>query len=123
MCYCVPAQWNVFVIACVFDIMQFDMLQNFFNCSCRGTRHYQRELPNLPVLGHLPAQSQQQKHYNKVWKMFKVKIKTSERHQLTSLRCLYFELYKHFITCLLLVLLTLSMQLFAGQLPPFCENM
>ena len=61
------AQWNIFVIACVFDIIQFDnMLQNFFNCSYRGTRHYQRVLSNLPPIGHLPAQIQQQKHYNKV---------------------------------------------------------
>ena len=28
---------KIFVIACVFDIMQFDKLQNFFNCSSRSS--------------------------------------------------------------------------------------
>ena len=36
------------------DIMQFDkMLQNFFNCTYRGSMSYQLELLNLSPIGHL----------------------------------------------------------------------
>ena len=44
----------------------------------------------------------------------KLTIKTPERHQLTSLQCLYCKLYKHFTTSLVFVQLTLNMKLFAG---------
>ena len=44
----------------------------------------------------------------------KLAIKTPERHQLTSLQCLYCKLYKHFTTSLVFVQLTLNMKLFAG---------
>ena len=45
------AQREIFTITCVFDINQFDnMLQLVFNQSYRGTRHYQRELSNLPAI-------------------------------------------------------------------------
>ena len=49
-------------------------------------------------------------------------MKTPERYQLTSLRCLYCKLYTHFTIFLTFVLLTLNMQLFAGQLSSFCER-
>ena len=54
------AQLKIFVITCVFDIMQFDnLLLIFFNCSYRGSMSYKLELLNLSHIGHLPAQSQQ----------------------------------------------------------------
>ena len=53
------AQRKIFVITCVFDIMQFDkMLQNFFNCTYRGCMSYQLELLNYSPIGRLSAQSQ-----------------------------------------------------------------
>ena len=52
----------------------------------------------------------------------KLTIKTAERYQVISLRCLYCKFYTHFTTCVALVLLTLNMQLFAGQLSSFCED-
>ena len=52
----VPRSGKIFVIPFVFDIM------HFFLIPVIGTRHYQRELLNLPAIGHLPSQSQQQKH-------------------------------------------------------------
>ena len=52
----------------------------------------------------------------------KLIIKTPEQHQLTSLRCLYCKLDTHFTTCLVFALVTLNMQLFAGQLSSFCEE-
>ena len=45
----------------------------------------------------------------------KLTIKTPERHQLTSLQCLYCKLYKHFTTSLVFVPLTLNMNLFTGS--------
>ena len=57
------AQWKIFVITCVFDIMQSDnLLQIFCNCSYRGSRSYKLELLKLSPTGHLPVQSQQWKH-------------------------------------------------------------
>ena len=53
----------------------------------------------------------------------KLTMETPERHQLTSLQCLYCKLYTHFTTSLVFVTLTLNMKLFAGQLPSFCEDM
>ena len=56
-------QWQIFVIACFFDIMQFDyMLQKCFSCSYRDSTSLPWELwelLNLLPIGHLPAQSQQ----------------------------------------------------------------
>ena len=52
------AQWKIFVITCVFDIMQSDnLLQIFCNCSYRRSRPYKLELLKLSTIGHLPAQS------------------------------------------------------------------
>ena len=51
----------------------------------------------------------------------KLTIKTPERRQLSSIRCLYCKLYTHFATFLVFVL-TLNMQLFAGKLFSFCEE-
>ena len=53
----------------------------------------------------------------------KLTIKTPQHHELTSFRCLYCKLYTHFTTCLAFELLTLNMQLFAGQLSSFCKYM
>ena len=55
----VPQSETIFVIAFVFDIMQFDHMLQIFLITVIGTRHYQPELLNLPAIGHLPAQSQQ----------------------------------------------------------------
>ena len=56
-------QWKIFVITCVFDIMQSDnLLEIFCNCSYRGSMPYKLELLKLSPIGHLPAQSQQWKH-------------------------------------------------------------
>ena len=52
----------------------------------------------------------------------KLTIKTPERSQLSSLQCLYCQLYTNFATCLVFVFLTLNMQLFAGQLFYFCKE-
>ena len=53
------AQRKIFVITCVFDIMQFDkILRNLFNCTYRGSMSYQLELLNLSPIGLLPPQSQ-----------------------------------------------------------------
>ena len=53
------AQRKIFVITCVFDIMQFDkILRNFFNCTYRGSMSYQLELLNLSPIRLLPPQSQ-----------------------------------------------------------------
>ena len=53
------AQRKIFVITCVFDIMQFDkILRNFFNCTYRGSMSYQLELLNLSPIQLLPPQSQ-----------------------------------------------------------------
>ena len=54
----VPQSGKIFVIAFVFDIMQFDYMLQFFLITVIGTQYYQRELLNLPAIGHLPAQSQ-----------------------------------------------------------------
>ena len=52
--------WKIFVITCIFDIMQFDnLLQLLFNCSYRGSMSYKLELLNLSSIGHLPPQSEQ----------------------------------------------------------------
>ena len=53
----------------------------------------------------------------------KLTIKTAERYQVISLRCVSCKFYTHFATYLAFVLLTLNMQLFAGQLSSFCEDM
>ena len=54
------AQWDIFLITCVFDIMQFgNMLQFFFNCSYRCSTSYQPKLLNIFRIGHLPAQNKQ----------------------------------------------------------------
>ena len=53
------AQGKIFVITCVFDIMQFDnLLQFFLNCSYRSSTSYKLELLNLSPIWHLPTQSQ-----------------------------------------------------------------
>ena len=57
VCY---AQQEIFVIACAFDIMQCDnMLQKFLIAVIAVARHYQRELPNLPPIRHLPVNKSQ----------------------------------------------------------------
>ena len=54
------AKRKIFVIICVFEIMQFDnFLQFFFNCSCRRSASRKLELLNLSPIGHLPAQIRQ----------------------------------------------------------------
>ena len=55
--------------------MQIEHMLQFFLIAVIGTRYYQRELWNLPAIGNLPAQSQQYKHLNKVWNLFKVNNK------------------------------------------------
>ena len=52
-------EWKNFVIAFVFNIMQFEHMLQFFLNAVISTRYYQRELLSLPAIGHLPAQSQQ----------------------------------------------------------------
>ena len=53
----------------------------------------------------------------------KLTIKTPKPHQLTSFYSLFCKLYTHFKTCLVFVLTTLNMQLFAGLLSFFWQNM
>ena len=87
--------------------------------------HYQRELSNLPIIRHLPAQSQHRSIRKRFEICSKLTIKTPEQHQSTSFGGLYCKLYTHFITCLVFVLLTSNIQFFVGSCLPFvkiCER-
>ena len=54
------AQRDIFVIACVFDIMKFftTCYDNFLITVIAVAHHYQRESLTLPAMGHLPVPSQ-----------------------------------------------------------------
>ena len=49
---------------------------------------YQQLPVNLVPQKHLPAQSQQQKHYKKVWNIFKISNKRTRTRSMTSIWCL-----------------------------------
>ena len=120
------AQRKIFVIARVFEIMQFDnMLKQFFNCSYRGSTSVPTRIIEPSNYRTFTCSKSTVETVEQGLKKIcsKLTIKTPERHQLTSLRCLYCKLYTHFTTCLVFVLLTLNMQLIAGQLSSFSENM
>ena len=52
------AQWQMFVIARVFDVMDLTTCyKNDLIAIIAVARHYQRELLKLLPIGHLPAQS------------------------------------------------------------------
>ena len=124
------AQQKIFVIACAFDIMQFDhMLQKYFNCSYRGNvitnendRTFLRSGIYLPIKVGNKTQSNNRNTRTRCEICSKLTIKTPEQHQLSSLLCLYCKLYTHFTTCQVFALLTLNMQLFTWQLSSFCEE-
>ena len=111
---------KIFVIACVLDIMRFENILQFFLIAVIAVhvinnKNYQTFHPSGIYLRQVNNRNTRTRFeiYSKLT------IKTPERHQLTSFQCLYCKLYTHFTACLVFALLTLNMQLFAGQLSSF----
>ena len=119
------AHQKIFAITYTFDITQFDnMLQKFFNCSFCGSTSLLSVIikPSSYRASIYLLKINSRSTRTRCEKCSKLTIKTPEQPQLSWLRCLYCKLYTHFATCLVFVLLTLNIQLFAGQLSSFCEE-
>ena len=121
MCF---AQPKIFVIACFFDIMQLDnMLQIFLIAVIKVTSLQTRIIEPSNHRVFTCSKSANKNTSTSCEICPNITGKTPERHQLTSLGFLYCKLYTHFTVCLVFVLLTLNMQLFAGQLSFFRKDM
>ena len=114
------SQWKIFEIAVVFYIMQFEMLQKIVNCSRPGytNKNYWTLQPSSSYLFKVNNRNTR----TRCAICSKLTINTPEQHQLSSVWCLYCKFCTHSTTCPILVLLALNMQLFAGQLSSFYEE-
>ena len=72
-------QWQIFVITLFLPSCNLISYKNVLITVIGVSRYYQQELSNPLPIGHLPAQSQQYKHYNKVENSFKVNIKETKK--------------------------------------------